>query len=215
MMQQLNSAYGQFFNRDTGQVGHVLQGRYKALVVDRDAYLLQVIRYIALNPVRAGLVRHPGDWNWSSYRVLAGLTDDSGVLDPTTVWRTFDNAVLPAQAKFAAFVAQGDAALPPGEVFVGSDELAAEVAMRIAPYQAEREYKYAERFAARPSLATLFAHEYELRSLDASMRDAFWRHGFTLSEISAFLGCHPSTVAKRIKRIEPGVPAARVHGLDM
>jgi REP-associated tyrosine transposase len=215
MMQQLNSAYGQFFNRDTGLVGHVLQGRYKALLVDRDAYLLQVVRYIALNPVRAGLVQHPEDWDWSSYRALAGLAECAAVLDPTVVWRTFDDAVGPAQAKFVAFVGQGDTTLPSGAVFIGSDTLAAQVAKKIAHLHNEREYKYAERFAARPSLATLFADSVEIRSLDASMRDAFWRHGYTLHDIGAFLGCHPSTVAKRIRRGERGPAVEGPSTVDM
>ena len=215
MMQQVNSAYGQFFNRDTGRVGHVLQGRYKALLVDREAYLLQVVRYIAQNPVRAGLVRHPGDWTWSSYRALAGLAEAAAVLNPTTVWRTFDDEVASAQAKFAAFIGQGDTTLPSGAVFIGSDALAVQVANRVAHLQGEREYKYAERFAARPTLATLFAHGVEIRSLDESMRVAFWRQGYTPHEISAFLGCHPSTVAKRIRRSERDPRGERVSNVDM
>jgi REP element-mobilizing transposase RayT len=201
MMQQLNSAYSQFFNRDAGSVGHVLQGRYKALLVDRETYFLQVVRYIVLNPVRAGLVVDPAGRDWSSYRALAGLADCGKVLEPTTVWRTFDDGdVRAAQAKFVDFVGQGDPEPPSEPVFIGSDDLAARVAVVISPQQAEREFTYAERFAGRPSLAKLFENGIEIRSLDASMHEAFWRYAYTLNEIGAFLGCHPSTVAKRIRR---------------
>jgi putative transposase len=203
MMQQLNSAYSQFFNRDTGRVGHVLQGRYKGLLVDRETYFLQVVRYIVLNPVRAGLTAHPAGWKWSSYRALAGLADGHSALDPTTVWRAFDEGdATAAQEKFVAFVGQGDGEPPSGSVFIGSDNLAAQVVVAIGSKQAEREFTYAERFAARPSLGKLFEHGIEVRSLDASMREAFWRHAYTLNEIAAFLGCHPTTVAKRIRRRE-------------
>ncbi|MBU4594901.1 MAG: transposase, partial [Proteobacteria bacterium] len=56
-MRQLNSVYTQAFNRRHGRVGHVLQGRFKAIVVDREAYLLELCRYVVLNPVRAGMVK--------------------------------------------------------------------------------------------------------------------------------------------------------------
>ncbi|MBL8339732.1 MAG: transposase [Rhodoferax sp.] len=75
LMRHINGVYSQRFNRRHGLVGHLLQGRFKAILVDRDAYLLEVCRYVELNPVRAGMVEGPADWPWSSYRshvVLAG-----------------------------------------------------------------------------------------------------------------------------------------------
>jgi putative transposase len=65
-MRQLNGVYTQRFNRSHERCGHVLQGRFGAQLVDGQAYLLEVCRYIVLNPVRAGLVSHPRDWRWSS-----------------------------------------------------------------------------------------------------------------------------------------------------
>lgn len=72
LMRHLNGVYTQRFNRRHGKVGHVFQGRFKAILVDRDAYLLAVCRYVDLNPVRARMVAAPGDWPWSSYRALTG-----------------------------------------------------------------------------------------------------------------------------------------------
>jgi len=71
-MRQLNGVYTQGFNRRHGQVGHVLQGRFKAILVDRDAYLLELCRYVVLNPVRAKSTRKPDSYRWSSYRATAG-----------------------------------------------------------------------------------------------------------------------------------------------
>jgi putative transposase len=71
-MRQLNGVYSQAFNRRHERPGHVLEGRYHAQVVDKDAYLREVCRYIVLNPVRAGLVAHPREWRWSSYGATAG-----------------------------------------------------------------------------------------------------------------------------------------------
>jgi len=71
-MRQLNGVYTQASNRRHGRVGHLFQGRYKAILVDRDAYLLELTRYVVLNPVRDGMVAHPGDWRWSSYLEMVG-----------------------------------------------------------------------------------------------------------------------------------------------
>ncbi|WIV97163.1 REP-associated tyrosine transposase [Kinneretia aquatilis] len=81
LMQQLNGIYTQAFNRRHGKVGHVFQGRFKAILVDRDSYLLEVCRYVELNPVRAQMVPQPGDWPWSSYRAHCGLAPPLPWLD--------------------------------------------------------------------------------------------------------------------------------------
>lgn len=72
-MRQLNGVYAQRFNRRHGRVGHVLQGRFKAIVVDRDSYLLELCRYVVLNPIRAGRVEHIERYAWSSYPATMGL----------------------------------------------------------------------------------------------------------------------------------------------
>ena len=69
-MRQLNGVYTQLANRTHGRVGHVFQGRFKAILVDEDNYLLELARYVVLNPVRAGVVQEAKDWPWSSYRAM-------------------------------------------------------------------------------------------------------------------------------------------------
>ena len=67
-IRRLNGVYAQWWNRRHGRVGHVFQGRYKDQIVQREGYLLTLSRYVVMNPVRAQLVVHPGDWRWSSDR---------------------------------------------------------------------------------------------------------------------------------------------------
>ena len=67
-MRRLNGLYTQRFNKRHKRIGHLLQGRYKAFVIEKESYLLEVCRYIVLNPLQAGLVKHIGEWQWSSYR---------------------------------------------------------------------------------------------------------------------------------------------------
>jgi len=81
LMRHINGVYTQSFNRRHDKVGHLFQGRFKAILVDRDAYLLEVCRYVDLNPVRARLVRKPEAWAWSSYRAQVGQTAAPDWLD--------------------------------------------------------------------------------------------------------------------------------------
>jgi putative transposase len=82
-MRRLNGVYTQGFNRRHGRAGHVFQGRYKSILVDKDSYALELTRYIALNPVRARLAKQAGDWRWSSYRATAGQ-------EPAPSWLAVD-----------------------------------------------------------------------------------------------------------------------------
>jgi REP element-mobilizing transposase RayT len=72
-LRHLNGEYATWWNSEHKKVGHVFQGRFKDQIVQREGYLLSLVRYIALNPVRAGLVQRPDAWPWSSYRYTAGL----------------------------------------------------------------------------------------------------------------------------------------------
>lgn len=83
-MRQLNGVYTQRVNHRHGRVGHLFQGRHKAILVEKEICLLELARYVVLNPVRAGLVKRAVDWPWSSYRAPAGLGEPSAFL--TTDW---------------------------------------------------------------------------------------------------------------------------------
>lgn len=80
-MRDLNGIYTQKFNKRHENVGHLLQGRFHTFVIEKETYLLGVARYVVLNPVRAGLVKQPEDWKWSSYRATAGLEEAPSFLD--------------------------------------------------------------------------------------------------------------------------------------
>ncbi len=74
-MRQLNGVYSQYINRTHSRVGHLFQGRYTGILVEKEAYLLELACYIVLNPVRARMVSRARDWEWSSYRATVGLTE--------------------------------------------------------------------------------------------------------------------------------------------
>jgi len=87
LLRHVNGNYAQAYNRRHAKVGHLFQGRFNAILVQRDAYFLEVCRYVDLNPVRAGIVRHPREWRWSSYRAHAGRAVGPPWLDSDTVHR--------------------------------------------------------------------------------------------------------------------------------
>jgi hypothetical protein len=102
IMQLINLTYTQFFNRKYNQVGHVLQGRYKAFLCDRDEYLLNLVRYIHLNPVRAGLVKRPSQYKWSSHNEY--LRVGRGIVDTDRVLSFFSDRVSSARRQYDDFI---------------------------------------------------------------------------------------------------------------
>lgn len=103
-MRGLNTAYTMGFNRRHGRVGHVFQGRYKSHLVEKDAYLLELTRYIHLNPVRAGLVDRPERYPWSSYREYIGGAGEPLVSSPATALAQLGASRSRAVRAYSAFV---------------------------------------------------------------------------------------------------------------
>ncbi|MEY2680906.1 MAG: hypothetical protein RL661_1137 [Pseudomonadota bacterium] len=125
-MRQLNGVYTQRFNRRHGRVGHVFQGRYKAILVERDAYLLELARYVVLNPVRAGMVVGPQDWPWSSYAAMCAQAPVPEWLQTDWILGQFGAGRAEAVASYVRFAHEG-ARLPSvwtqlqGQIYLGSD----------------------------------------------------------------------------------------------
>ena len=106
-MRWLNSRYAQTFNRRHGRIGHLFQGRFHGRLVEKDAYLLEVIRYVALNPVRARMVARPEDYRWSGHRALAGLCEAPEWLAVDRTLQCFAPDASIARTFYRHFVAEG------------------------------------------------------------------------------------------------------------
>ena len=129
-MRQLGGVYTQRFNRRWSRCGHLFQGRFFSVHVERDSHLLELTRYLSLNPVRAGLVRDPADWRWSSYRATAGLEAPPTFLETGWVRELFRSRRKGAGRAFAAFVAERNDYDPWSQVrhqvYLGSDSFCSE-----------------------------------------------------------------------------------------
>ena len=100
-MRQLNGVFTQLSNRRHQRVGHLFQGRFKAILVEGDAYLLELARYIVLNPVRAGMKKKPEHWPWSSYRASLGLVAAEEFIAVDGLLAQFAGRRGTAQARYA------------------------------------------------------------------------------------------------------------------
>jgi hypothetical protein len=156
-----------------------------------------------LNPVRAGLAIHPGDWPWSSYRATTGLETPAPFLALDGVWAAFDREPALAPSVFAAFVATGTKPgdRPTDPIVSGSSVLRASVAAALQPHREARDFVYAERFACRPPLAQVIGDMGDAASLDHEMWVAFERYGYTAREIAQIVGRPAATVWRRIRRV--------------
>lgn len=92
-MKSLNERYAEWFNWRHSRVGHLMQGRFKSIPPERPAHLVELLRYIVLNPVRCGIVADPGEWKWSSYPATAGIVPAPHWLDTKWVLQHFDGSV--------------------------------------------------------------------------------------------------------------------------
>jgi putative transposase len=106
-MQWLNGVYGALLNARERDRGHVFGARYGSSPVTTDPYLLEVIRYIALNPVRAGICTNPADWPWSSYRVVVRNLCPPPFLEAGEMLQLFARDRATARRRLEAFVWDG------------------------------------------------------------------------------------------------------------
>ena len=199
-MRQLNGRYTQMYNRRYARVGHLFQGRFTAILVEKETYLLELCRYVVLNPVRANLVPYPRQWAWSSYRATVGDTKAHDWLRTDWILGQFGAHERAAQAGYRAFVAEGRGAPRPweqltGQIYLGSEEFVA----KHQPNRVIRDIPRRQTQAHRPSLLVLFQRKGKPAQL---IYTAYRQYGYRLAEIGDHLGVHAATVSRRLKRAE-------------
>lgn len=197
-MRQLNGMYTQSFNRRHNRVGHLFQGRFKAILVEKESYLLELCRYIVLNPVRVKGKGEIGGWKWSSYRATAGLASVPEFLSTDWILEQFGKNRAKAQKQYRAFVREGLENRPweelKGQIYLGSEAFIA----RHSPGNQElKEIPRVQLKAVKPSLERIFA-----KSGKRAIVQAYKEHGYRLQEIAAHLGVHYATVSRRLKQME-------------
>ncbi len=215
-MQYLNARYTQKFNRRHGRSGHVLQGRFHSVLVEKQAYLLGVVRYIELNPVRAGLVKHPAAWSWSSYRATAGMSIPPDFLYVDWVLSQFHDDPEQAKQAYRLFISQGQDADPwkslQGNI-LGNNAFVKALKPFLSGRAATTEFRRRDRLATRPSLDELFSGVDGVRSRNERIYEAVHVHQYTIAEVARCLGLHYSTVSHVVRRQHDNITGSDLeHG---
>jgi len=197
-MRQLNGIYTQRFNRRHQRVGHLFQGRFKAILVEKESYLLELCRYIVLNPLRVRGGAEMEAWKWSSYRATAGLASVPEFLSIEWLLKQFGKNVATAQKRYREFVRDGLEKRPweelRGQIYLGSEEF---IERHSAVDKEIQEIPRAQLKAVKPTLERIFADGVEV-----GIAQAYREHGYRLHEIAAHMGVHYATVSRRLKQIE-------------
>jgi len=200
-MRQLNGVYTQAFNKRHRRVGHVFQGRFKGILVQKDSYFLEVCRYVVLNPVRAKTIGHPRQWRWSSYRATAGIAEAHGCLTVDEILSQFGQRKAVAQEKYCEFVQAGIDSPSlwddlKAQSLLGVEGFAEGLRHLVSEKQQSQEIPKGQRFVGRPSLGKLFSRTRGKRSRDQVITKAVTRYGYSQMELASFLGLHYSTISR-------------------
>lgn len=204
-MRQLNGVYTQTFNRRHRRVGHVFQGRYKAILVEKDSYLLELSRYVVLNPVRAGMVKDAADWPWSSYPAMINQAPALNCLQVDVLLGQFDSDRERAILQYRNFVRAG-VGLPAvwdnlkNQIFLGDTSFVERLQRQITAETGNlAEIPKAQR---RPLAKPLNHYVEAYPNAKEGMKTAYETGDYTLQQIAHAFGVHYSTVSRVVNKID-------------
>jgi len=204
-MRQLNGVYTQLFNRSHARVGHVFQGRFKAILVEKDSYLLELARYVVLNPLRAKMVRRLEQWPWSSFAATCGRVQKPDWLQTDYLLSQFAAQRARAIAKYVAFVYEGKGldsvwAHLQGQIYLGSESFIKKMQTEIEKKPNLLEIPRAQRRALARELAD-YANTYER---DDAVALAYLSGHHTMAAVANHFDVHYTTVSRLVKKYEAG-----------
>lgn len=202
-MRQLNGVFTQASNRRHGRVGHLFQGRFKGILVDKEGYLLELTRYVVLNPVRAGMVAQTGQWPWSSYRAMVGEVASPTWLATDALLAQFGKTRFEARSRYKDFVSAGISA---DSVWAGlrqqiylGDETFVERSLAKAKVDGdELSIPQVQRRAPAPALKDIAGQHGEQR--DVTIMAAYATGAYTYRQIAEYFGLHLATVGRVIRQ---------------
>ena len=210
-MRDLNGLYSQYFNRRHALVGHLFQGRYKAILVQRETYLLELTRYVVLNPVRAGFVTSPDDWRWSSHACVMGTVPARAWLDTASTLRQFGTQPGSAVEAYRRFVMAGIGGDSPlkstrHQLLLGDEAFVAE------PSNTRRHEKFPSIAKTQRRAVSLSLEEYQVLhpDRDEAMAHAYHSTAYTMEQIAAHFGVSAKTVSRAVNALGPIGPCPNV-----
>ncbi len=205
-MRQLNGVYTQAFNKRHQRVGHLFQGRYKAILIDRECYLLDVCRYIVLNPLRANAVKSLRDWKWSSYGATAGFEKPHSCLTTDWILGQFGTKnKSAARERYRKFITDGVGedtiwCRVKGQIALGEKEFIERFMNYLSDQEDIKEIPKSQRYVHRPKLDNLFEEKIvkDKNTRNRRIRDAVEKWGYSQREVADYLKMHYSTISRLI-----------------
>ena len=205
-MRQLNGVYTQAYNRRHKKTGHVFQGRFKAILIQKENHLLELCRYIVLNPIRAKIAERPEDWKWSSYAATCGLKKVPECLKVDWILGQFGNERKTSQKRYKEFVMEGIQKESPwrevhGQILLGEEGFIEKFRELLVGKEKIKEIPRQQRYLGRRSLSEVFkeAAGRDKGTRNTNIRIAHLKFGYTLKEIADHLRIHYTTVNKALK----------------
>ncbi|MBU1126168.1 transposase [Patescibacteria group bacterium] len=202
IMRDLNSNYTQWFNAKYSRVGHLLQGRFKSFIIERETYLLKVASYIVLNPVRAGLVKSPQDYIWSSYVFTAGYADPPEWLCVDWILDFFGKTKKQAENEYQQFINEAARTQDPHEdvkhgSILGSQQFIDWIWLTQTNGSEDiKEFPREQRIVGRPSLEEIFVGQMTKQERDEAIKFARFRCGYLTTEIAKYVGLDRAVVGR-------------------
>lgn len=201
VMRGLNGRYTKYFNKTFHRMGHIFQGRYKSIIVQKDSYLLELSRYIVLNPVRAGLIQNPEDYIWSSYCATIGQCECPKWLAADNLLAEFHNQRIEAMRLYQKFVNQGIGRPFSGKItqqtYLGNEAFVNDVQKHIDTQQSNSIHiTQLSKKAPKKTIEEIISTVPERKEA----MNAIYKTGhYTMFEIAQYYGVHYSTVSRAIR----------------
>jgi len=203
-MRQLKGVYTQATNRRHNRTGHLFQGRYKAILVDKESYLLELARYVVLNPLRAkGMVHNIEDWPWSNYLSMIGKAEIFDWLTTDWVLSQFGGSREQAMRRYQQFILDGVGqnieiwSKLKGQIYLGDEDFVSDMQSKIGKNQNDWNIPKKQKRAVAKSLP-----EIEQNAVDrnSAIKTAYATGVYSQHEIGEFFNLHPSTVGVIVRR---------------
>lgn len=201
-MRQLNGVFTQWSNRRHKRSGHLFQGRYKAILVNRDSYFLELARYIVLNPVRAAMVKHPSQWKWSSYGATSGRASAPAWLTTYDLLAEFGKRRAAGRRKYQEFIAEGMGKESiwkdlQGQIYLGDDDFVEQMRGKLGE---RKEDVNIPRIQQRGPAPKLSAVRRQHKNRDDAIRAAYQTGAYSYQQIGKEFGVHFTTVGRIVRQ---------------
>ena len=205
-MRQLNGVYTQTFNKRHKRVGHLFQGRYKAILIQKDSHLLEVSRYVVLNPVRAKAAERPELWKWSSYQATGGKEKPHPCLTTEWILGQFGTTRSIAEEAYQKFVQSGIRqesiwkALR-AQSILGEEEFTTTLMDYLRGKRDIPELSKIQRYADRPSLQQIFLEKtvQDIGKRNEKIQEAVQRYGYRQREVADYLDMHFTSISRILR----------------